>query len=202
MTTDLPSPLDARRTWRSFEAIHGMIYFTPIAAQEYAVAGVTKSRTAYFASRAAAMGPVDAEVVIATFYNFHPGLVRHAMKGAWQITTPDALLDARFRGARRALRTAFDDEVVGSADFSIAVDELRRAAMIACERPEGRPLFAGHTALEWPDDPVLVLWHAQTLLREFRGDGHIAALTVEGLSGLDALISHAASGDVPAEVLR
>lgn len=202
MTADLLSPLDARRTWRSFEAVHGMIYFTSIAADEYAAAGVTKSRTGYFASRVAAMGPVGAEVVIATFYNFHPGLVRHAMKDVWQVTTPAALLDARFRAAQRALRTAFDDDVVGSADFSIAVEALRRAATMACERPEGRPLFAGHASLPWPDDPVLVLWHAQTLLREFRGDGHIAALTVEGLSGLDALISHAASGDVPAEVLR
>mgnify|MGYP006921752507 CR=1 FL=1 len=53
-----------------------------------------------------------------------------------------------------------------------------------------------------PDEPHLVLWHAQTLLREFRGDGHVAALTAEGLGGLDALVSHAASGDVPASVLQ
>ena len=202
MTTELLSPMDARRTWRSFEAVHGMIYFTSIAAEEYAAAGVTKNRTGYFASRVAAMGPVGADVVIATFYNFHPGLVRHAMKDAWQITTPATLLDARFRAAKRALQTAFDTYVVGSTDFATAVDALRRAAMIACERPEGRPLFAGHASLAWPDSPVLVLWHAQTLLREYRGDGHIAALTVEGLTGLDALISHAASGDVPAEALR
>ena len=51
--------------------------------------------------------------------------------------------------------------------------------------------------LPWPDEPHLVLWHAQTLLREFRGDGHIAALTVEGLSGAEALVTHGAAGDVP-----
>ena len=45
-------------------------------------------------------------------------------------------------------------------------------------------------------------WHGQSLLREFRGDGHIAALTMEGLTGLEALISHAASGDVPAAILK
>jgi hypothetical protein len=47
-----------------------------------------------------------------------------------------------------------------------------------------------------------VLWHAQTLLREYRGDAHVAALTLDGLTGLEALVCHAASGDVPAEVLR
>jgi hypothetical protein len=202
MTTDQISPAEARRTWRSFEAVHGMIYFTPIAAEEYATVGVTRNRTGYFASRSAAMGSVDAEVVIATFYNFHPGLVRHAMAGAWQQTTPEAILAARLRAADRALRTAFDDATVGSAEFAFAVESLQRAALEASEHPEGRPLFAGHAALAWPDDPVVALWHAQTLLREFRGDGHIAALAVEGLSGLDVLISHAASGDVPAEVLR
>jgi hypothetical protein len=92
--------------------------------------------------------------------------------------------------------------VLGSADLADAAATARRAAEAACEQPEGRPLFAGHAGLPWPDEPHLVLWHAQTLLREFRGDGHIAALVGEGLSGLDALISHAGSGDVPAGVLQ
>ena len=67
---------------------------------------------------------------------------------------------------------------------------------------EGRPLAAAHAELPWPEEPHLVLWHAQSILREFRGDGHIALLVVHGLSGLDALVTHAAAGDVPARVLR
>jgi hypothetical protein len=39
-------------------------------------------------------------------------------------------------------------------------------------------------------------------LREYRGDGHIALLVTHGLSGIDALITHAAAGDVPAHLLR
>jgi hypothetical protein len=78
----------------------------------------------------------------------------------------------------------------------------RRAALAACEWPEGRPLFSAHAALSWPEDPLLELWHAQTLLREFRGDGHVAALTVEGVTGIEALVLHAATGDVPAGTLR
>lgn len=194
--------LTARKTWRSMEAVHGMIYFTPDATAAYAAVGVTKPRMGYFASRSAAMGEVSAEVVIATFYNFHPGLVRRSMENAWALTSPHALLTARYNAADASLRAAFGDELLESVELAEAAGLTQRAALVACERPEGRPLFAAHAALPWPEEPHLVLWHGQTLLREFRGDGHIAALTTEGLSGLEALISHGASGDVPAAVLR
>jgi hypothetical protein len=39
-------------------------------------------------------------------------------------------------------------------------------------------------------------------LCEYRGDGHIAALTASGLTGVEALVVHAATGEVPADVLR
>jgi hypothetical protein len=195
-------PAEARRTWRSLEAVHGMIYFTPEAPPRYADVGITSGRTGYFASRSAAMGAVGAEVVVATFYNFHPALVRRAMLDVWDVTSPAAVLGARLAAVDASLRLAFGDELLASPELADAATLLRRAAEVACAHPEGRPLFAGHAQLEWPDEPHLVLWHAQTLLREFRGDGHIAALTIEGLSGLEALVSHAASGDVPAAALQ
>jgi len=208
MTRRVPPEL-ARRTWRSFEAVHGMIYFTPDAPAAYAEVGVDRPRTGYFGSRSAPMGPVGPEVVIATFHNFHPGLVRHAMAagtscpdGVWTRTSPAALVEARLRAADVSLRRALGDEVLASEELALAAAQLRRVALAACERPEGRPLFAGHASLAWPDEDHLVLWHAQTLLREFRGDGHVAALVLEDLDGLGALISHAASGDVPARVLQ
>lgn len=200
--TSAVTPADARRAWRSTEAVHGMIYFTPDAPPRYAEAGVTHHRAGYFGSRVAAMGAVPAEVVIATFYNFHPGLVRRAMHGIWEHTTPERLLAARLAAVDDSLRRAFGDELLRSTELADGAVLLRRAAEVACERPEGRPLFAAHAALPWPDEPHLVLWHAQTLLREFRGDGHVAALVIEGLSGLEALVSHAASGDVPRAALQ
>lgn len=196
------TPELARKTWRSFEAVHSMIYFTPDAPTEYAKAGITRNRTGYFASRVAAVGPVPAEVVIATFFNFNPSLVRHAMHGVWEATTPEAMLGARRAVADSSLRRAFGDEVIGSAELAETAELVRRAALVACEHLQGRPLFAGHASLPWPDEPHLVLWHAQTLLREFRGDGHVAVLMLEGLTGIEALVSHAASGDVAASVLR
>jgi hypothetical protein len=192
----------ARRTFRALEAVHGMIYFTPHAPPEYAALGITRYHAGYFASRSAAMGSTSAEVVIATFFNFQPEFVRHALDGVWATTTPSAVLDARHRAVDISLRQAFDAELLRSAALARTAELIRRAAMVACERPEGRPLFAGHAGLPWPDEPHLVIWHAQTLLREFRGDGHVTALIAEGLTGLDALVSHAATGEVPAKILR
>ncbi|MCU1365546.1 MAG: hypothetical protein JWN39_1185 [Ilumatobacteraceae bacterium] len=194
--------LTARKTWRSMEVVHGMIYFTPDAPPAYAAVGITKSRPGYFISRVAAMGAVPAEVVIATFYNFHPNLVRHSMENAWSLTSPAAMLTARLNAVDCSLRRAFGQEVLDSVELAEAAGLTQRAAMVACEHPEGRPLFAAHASLPWPTEPHLALWHGQTLLREYRGDAHLAALTLEGLSGLEALITHGASGDVPAAVLQ
>ena len=194
-------PVIARKTWRTLEPIHGAIYFAAEARDEYKALGLADRMTGYFASRAAPMGPVPAAVVIATFYNFDPDLVRRSMDGVWDLVTPADVVAARLRGADRMIRRHAGALVEGP-EVAAAAELARTAALAACEHPEGRPLFAGHSSLPWPDEPHLVLWHAQSLLREYRGDGHIAALTVEGLDGCEALVTHAAAGDVSSDILR
>lgn len=194
-------PLVARKTWRTVEPIHGMIYFVPEAPERYEKLGITDVRSGYFASRSAALGDVPVEVVIATFFNFRPALVRKAMEGVWAITDPASVLAARTDAAGAALTRAWgqraaSDEIVEAAQLA------RQAAESACEHLEGRPLFAAHAALPWPDAPHQVLWHAQMLLREHRGDGHIGALVAEGVTAVEALVLHAASGEVPVQFLR
>ena len=195
-------PIIARKTWRTLEPLHGMIYFVPEAAEQYAQAGLDDPRAGYFASRAAAIGEASAETVIATFYNFNPATVRSVIPAAWQTTSPEELIDARFRAADAALRRLLGDDVVEGDDVAEAAELARNAAMAACDHVHGRPLFAAHAALRWPSAPHLVLWHAQTLLREFRGDGHIAALVVDGVSGIEALVMHGGTGAIAAGVLQ
>jgi len=190
----------ARKTWRTAEPIHGFIYFLPEANDAYASLGNIGPRTGYFASRVAAMGAVSAEVVGSAFYNFNPDLVHTSMASAWTVASPSTWVATRLASVDVGLRRAWNN-VVDSPEIREVASLLRIAADAACGMPEGRPLFAGHASLEWPDEPHLALWHAQTLLREFRGDGHIAALVAEGLSGLDALITHAGTGDIAAKVL-
>ena len=178
-----------------------MIYFVPEAAEEYEAIGV-EGRSGYFGSRSAAMGAVGPLVVQATFFNFHPGLVDRAMDGLWDKATPEDMLLARHRAVDRALRRMLGD-AVEDPSIAEAVEILRPAVDAARSRPEGRPLFAGHARLPEPHDlPHVALWWAITLLREFRGDGHIAALVDAELSGLDALILHGATGDVPMDLLQ
>ncbi len=194
------SPLTARKTWRTLEPLHGMVYFAPEAAASYARLGL-EGQSGYFASRAAPMGAVGAGTIIATFYNFRPELVRRSMDGVWKRVDPVAVLEARTGAAGDALRRMLAD-AAGSDDLRTAAALARRAALRACERTEGRPLFAGHADLSWPDGPVETLWHAQSLLREFRGDGHIALLVDHGIDGIEALVLHEATGELPLSLLR
>jgi hypothetical protein len=184
---------------RTLEPYHGMIYFVAEAFDAYAALGITSRRMGYFSSRAAPMGAVPAEVVIATFFNFEPALVRKSIPAAWRIAGPKMLTTARRNAADAALR-----RLLGDAIDSREMDEAAALARTATEGcfPEGRPLYAGHASLDWPHEPHLVLWHAQTLLREFRGDGHIAALTAAGITGPEALVVHDATGDLPRGVLQ
>ncbi|HVC66791.1 MAG TPA: hypothetical protein VND44_04285 [Acidimicrobiales bacterium] len=198
-----PSPVSAvtaRKTWRTVEPLHGMVYFAPEADESYRRLGL-EGQSGYFASRSAPMGAVSPGTVTATFFNFRPSLVHEAMAGVWDATTPAAVLDARRSAAGAALRRMLGDSA-GGADVAAAADLARRAALSACDHPEGRPLFAGHAGLPWPEDPLEVLWHAQTLLREFRGDGHVALLVDHGLDALEALVMHEATGELPVAFLR
>jgi hypothetical protein len=184
----------SRRMWRVTEPFHAIGYFAPETRAAFDAAGLKGYWMGYFASRSAAMGPVPPELVVATFYNFHPDMVRRAIPDAWSFSSPAAILEARRDGMDAALRRilgpmAHGDEVQEAAD-------LARRAAAGCTIP-GRPLFAAHAGLPWPTEPHLELWHACTLLREWRGDGHVTALSVAGLDGCEAHIALSATGAVP-----
>jgi hypothetical protein len=148
------------------------------------------------------MGAVTAEVVISTFFNFNPDLVHRAIPKAWATASPEAIIAARFSAVDGAMRRIVGEEAVGSSEMVRAAELARGMAEDASDRIEGRPLCAGHADMPWPEDPHLVLWHAQSILREYRGDAHVALLVTHGLGGIDALITHAAAGDVPAKLLQ
>jgi hypothetical protein len=173
-----------------------MIYFAAEAQEEYQALGLpTKTNVAYgyFPARAAAMGAVGPGVVQATFFNFSRPIVDWGIVGAWDIASPEQVIAARYRGADRALRRLWGRLIDEPAVQEAA--ELARAATGGAT-PYGRPLYAAHADLPWPAEPHLQLWHAIMLLREFRGDGHVAALVAAGLTGLQAAVTHVAQGDL------
>lgn len=119
----------------------------------------------------------------ALFYNFGPGEVARHIPFVWTLMTPEQALAARERGSVAALRLALG-ELADSPDIGRAADLAERAAF--SPPTEGRALYAGLRALPVPEEPLARLWHVLTLLREHRGDGHIAALVAEGVGGLEA----------------
>ncbi len=147
----------------------------------------------YFASRSAALGVPPAPVVTAAFYNFHPRMVERAIPTAWGLCTPEHLLDVRMDVADRTLRRLLGPGVDAQSTVEAAA-LLRRA--IEGVGVDGRSLYGAHTAVEWPDLPHLVLWHGATLVREHRGDGHVAALVAHGVDGCAALVLQSAVGAI------
>jgi hypothetical protein len=182
------------------EPYHAVVYFAPDVKSAFEELGLPGFWRGYFASRAAPMGRVPTEVVIATFYNFHPDMVRWAMAESWSRAAPAAVTGTRLRLADRTLRAWLGEEAIESPDVVEAAELARRSAETAS--PLGRPLFAGYTSLEWPAEPHLVLWHAATLLREHRGDGHVSALVGEQVDGCEANVLTAASGASTSELQR
>lgn len=182
----------AGRTARSLELLHSLCYFAPEVESELTGTGLEPGRMTYFAGRSAPMGAVGAGVVAATFYNFNPALIGDAIPRAWSLAAPDTIVRARYRGVDAAYRALLGD-VVESPEMAEAA-HLAAIAAQGIPGVDGRPLYAGYAGLDWPEEPHLVLWHALTLMREYRGDGHVAALQTAGLTGLEALITHTAAG--------
>jgi hypothetical protein len=186
----------ARRMFELVEPI-GLIPYSADEPNEAMFAlGFTDYWDTYFAGRAAPLGLAPPEVVDALFYNFAPGEVARHIPKVWATTTPQAAIAARQTGCARALRAILGDRVDSPA-FARTTDLLTMAAISA--PMEGRPMYAALRSLPIPGDVVVRLFHAASLLREHRGDGHIAALVVEGVGGLEAHALFALAMDVPAE---
>ncbi len=188
-------PQLARRFFDRFEPVHAVTYFSPESRAALDGLGYRGFWMGYFAARSAPLGIVPAEVVTAIFYNFAAFRVAKALPAAWEVAPPAAALRAREDSAVATLRR-----------YGLSGDAVRTAAELTAKAArgaplDGRPLFAANAALPWPTEPLAALWHATTLLREHRGDGHVAVLTSAGLSGRECNVLHAAAGRVPQEMI-
>ncbi|WP_412515514.1 hypothetical protein K8Z49_26450 [Actinomadura madurae] len=188
----------ARQMWHQLEAVHALFWYSPeVFAEAERLGYDTGTRwPSYFAWRAAPLGAAGPELVSAAFYSFSPRMVAEHVPAAWAVAPPERVLDGRLRAVDAMYRALLGD---GIADADLAeAAELARAAAEAASTA-GRPIAAANAGLPWPDEPHLVLWHAIGILREQRGDGHVAALLAHGLDPAEALVSFAAIGAAPEE---
>lgn len=186
----------ARRMFLLVDPIALVTYQSPEPTDAVMALGLRNVWDAYFAGRAAPLGMVPAEVVHALFYNFADGEVARHIPRVWNTVTPEAALAARERGSVAALRRILGD-LADSPGLTRAADLATKAAISA--PTEGRPMYAALRPLRIPEEPVARLWHAANLLREHRGDGHVAALVTAGIGGTEAHVLHALSEGIPAE---
>ncbi|HEX2316346.1 MAG TPA: hypothetical protein VHJ17_21570 [Thermomonospora sp.] len=188
----------ARRMWQQFEPVHALVYYAPEVFEEFAALGydVATRWPTYFPLRSAPLNAPGAERVASAFYSFSPRMVAEYIAPAWSIAGSEEVLAARLRGVDRLFRRLMGDQI-GTPEFAEAARLLRAVAEDA--DTSGRPLAAGNADLPWPDEPHLVLWQAITVLREQRGDGHVAALLTHELDPCEALVSFAAIGAAPVE---
>jgi len=186
----------ARRLWATLETLHDVVYFSDGVRPAGIGLGLKGFWMTYFAFRAAPLGAVPAAPVVAAFGGFHPAMVGKALPDAWSRATPQACAQARAAVSTAALRDAGVDPQACEAAARLL------GPVAAAADPTGRALFAANATLQPPGDAIGRLWQLATTLREHRGDGHIAALVSEGISGLQAHLLQVADGRFPGELMR
>ncbi|MCW2770495.1 MAG: hypothetical protein JWR27_1928 [Aeromicrobium sp.] len=182
----------SRAFWRAVEAIHGVVYFAPDTKERFEAVGLKGYWMGYVSSRSAALGTPSPTLVTALFHGFAPSIIRRALPDAWTYAARDDILTTRSDLARDVLTPLLADADTAklARDLGLVVERLDFA---------GRPLAAAHRDLPVPDDDVARLWHAATVIREYRGDSHVAVLTAAGLDGAAANALAVAAGLAPAE---
>src|ERR1700753_1105673 len=174
----------ARRMFELLEPICLVTFMADECNQEMTALGHQTYWDGYFAGRAAPLGRVPAEVVHAAFYSFADGEVARHIPSAWEEVPAEVSPAGRIRGSAASLRRILGDELAGSPGLSRAADLTTKAATSA--PTEGRVMYAGMRSLPGASDPVARLWHSATMLREHRGDGHVAALVGARIGGTEA----------------
>ena len=142
--------------------------------------------------------------VAAAFFNFRPDMVGRAVPGCWDVVAPETLNRVRAIAAAEALGEVCRVEARSAL---LAAMPLLRRAVAACD-VAGRVMAGANRSL-WPRISTELgtgglgeAWQACTTLREHRGDGHVAALVVHGLNGLEAHVLAAGTKAIPVEMLR
>ncbi|SDI34902.1 SCO6745 family protein [Nonomuraea jiangxiensis] len=182
--------------WHQLEPLHAVLYFSPPAFEAAAELGyeVEPRWPSYFAYRTAPLGRAGARLATAAYYSFSPRTIAEHVPGVWAVASPEQVLATRLAAIDRTYRQLLGD--------GVAAPEMKEAAELARRAAEsvtvgGRPFAAANLDLPWPDEPHLVLWQAATVLREHRGDGHVAALLAAELDPCESLVSFAAIGAAP-----
>lgn len=196
-----------RTVTKRLDTFHSASYFAPAMGEALSGAGVPADAH-YLVQRSAPLGTASAELVVATFFNYAPTYVAEHVPACWDSIRPGDATAARIAGVEAMSARVLASEGLAGAGLDRTRFEEVAARIVERLRPvqdaqplSGRPLYAAHVdalktvgAADLSLQPMVDLWKAITLLRECRGDAHIAALVTVGLDGLEAIVLDSATG--------
>ena len=188
LASPIPEPVvpatPARRLRDALEPIATQGWWSREVSTRIAALGLEDFFGAYVWGRAAALGEPDASVVVATFGVFETSFLTSVYEAAKPIASRDAILQARADGAAASL-----NRILGP-DAEAEVAEVADALVQATDAADGvaRPLFSGLRSLPVPSDPYGRLWRGAELVREHRGDSHLAACIGAGLDRVEMTV--------------
>lgn len=173
----------ARSLAAALEPFAGQVYFSRECHEGYQALGFRPSSAevggvqmpdgeAYFTSRGSVMGQVPGEVVAAAFGVFKPAIVVPSVAAGWARTDAASIEAARTDGAVGQLRRILGDEPDGLERAGKLLEQATRDL-----EPAGKPLYAGLRSQDVPDSALGAAWRRADMLREYRGDAHVAVWT-------------------------
>lgn len=188
MTTDSAPTVSAARTaYETLEPFHVLAYFNPGLSKAQQDLGIDP-HAFYVGARGAPLGACAPEVVVSAFYNFAPGMITASWEKALDCGL-ETIADRRLVMLDEQFRAILGDRV----DDPFLTEASGRLGDLVGELPlTGRSLASAWATANAPDAAHLRVWQHIAVLREWRGDNHIAALVVNGLDGIDALVFHEA----------
>lgn len=182
----------ARKAYETLEPFHVVAYFNPHLKDVTKEAGLSW-RAGYVGARGGPLGTTPAAVVTSCFYNFSPVVIESGWDGAVAHGL-SKVMGLREKAVDRTLREALGG-AAESADLAQLATELQDIAL--SQQFLGRPLAAAWSTQPVPSSPHLAFWHAVSILREWRGDGHLTALVQAGLDPVETNVFHEAQHPDP-----
>ena len=193
-----PDPDDAAAVSRWMLGVLGVLHAPVYRSREMrdglAQLGVTDRMAGYLAARSAPLGLPDgrpgAALVSATFHGFAPAAVAAHVPAVWDVARPAQVLDATLTAMGALLGRLLSDHAAEVVELATLLGPVADAHEV-----EGRPLAAAWSEVARTGDASVDLWLATTVIRESRGDGHVALLVAEGIGPLESHL--VTTGDRP-----
>jgi hypothetical protein len=161
--------------------LHAPVYRARELRTRLADEGIDTAMGAYLAQRSAPLGAPGPELVSAAFYGFSPAVVAEHIPAVWKLITPGRVQELTLEAMRELLGRLLAGREAEVAELAGLLGP------VAADHPvAGRPLAAAWAGVPTTGEPLLDMWLATCVIRESRGDAHIALLVTEDIGPLES----------------